>query len=262
MRKYLDLMDEILKNGEPRSDRTGVGTLSLFGYQLRFDLSLGLPIVTTKKIILKSVIHELLWILSGDTNIKALNRHNVNIWNEWANKDGELGPIYGKQWRAWQADDYEIDQVTDVIKSINNHPQSRRHIVSAWNVGDIDYMALPPCHTLYQFYVSNNKKLSCQLYQRSCDIFLGGPFNIASYAILTHIIAQQCNLDVGELILTFGDVHLYKNHISQAKIQMARKPFKLPQLQLNHHPIDDYHFCDFNIVNYKHHPPITAPIAV
>lgn len=264
MHAYLKLLDTILHQGQEKTDRTGTGTLSLFGYQMRFDLQQGFPLVTTKKLHLKSIIHELLWFLKGDTNIAYLNQHGVSIWDEWADEAGNLGPIYGKQWRSWtNAQGQEIDQITKVIQEIKINPDSRRLIVNAWNVGELDQMALTPCHALFQFYVAN-QKLSCQLYQRSADVFLGVPFNIASYALLTHMIAQQCHLEVGEFIWTGGDCHLYLNHIEQAKLQLSRQPFPLPQLEIKRCPpsIQDYCFEDFSILNYQAHPSIKAPIAV
>lgn len=280
MKQYLDLLSHVLLNGDSKSDRTGTGTLSVFGHQMRFDLSKGFPLVTTKKIHLKSVIHELLWMLSGDTNIKYLNDNGVKIWDEWADSIGELGPIYGEQWRSWPNfydcdftdPDIEgnclmvagkIDQISNVIESIKNNPDSRRHIVSAWNVSCIEDMALPPCHCFFQFYVNNNK-LSCQLYQRSTDVFLGLPFNIASYALLTHMIAQQCDLEVGEFIHTSGDTHLYSNHIEQAMLQLTRQPLPLPKLIIKRKPdsIFDYKYDDFEIVEYSPHPHIKADVAV
>ncbi|MEO1052498.1 MAG: thymidylate synthase [Bacteroidota bacterium] len=264
MRQYLDLMQDILDNGAKKSDRTGTGTLSVFGRQMRFDLSEGFPLVTTKKLHLRSIIHELLWFLSGDTNIKYLNDNKVTIWDEWADEDGNLGPVYGHQWRSWPTPDgQQIDQITQVINSIKNNPDSRRHIVSAWNVSEVNNMALPPCHALFQFYVAEGK-LSCQLYQRSADFFLGVPFNIASYALLVHMFAQQCDLEPGEFVWTGGDVHLYTNHLEQAKLQLTREPKQLPSLAIKRKPasIFDYQFEDFEILNYEAHPTIKAPIAV
>lgn len=264
MKQYLNLLDYLLKHGSQREDRTGVGTLSIFGYQMRFDLNYGLPIITTKKLHLRSIIYELLWFLRGDTSTKYLKEHNVSIWDEWAGEEGELGPIYGKQWRGWEASNgREIDQISWVIDQIKNDPNSRRHIVSAWNVGDIEKMALAPCHALFQFYV-NNGKLSCQLYQRSADTFLGLPYNIVSYSLLTHMVAQQCELDVGDFVWTGGDVHLYLNHIEQAKLQLSREPFPLPKLYIKRKPdsIFDYKYEDFVILNYQAHSHIAAPIAV
>jgi thymidylate synthase len=264
MKNYLDLMREILETGAKKTDRTGTGTLSVFGRQLRFDLSQGFPLVTTKKLHLKSIIYELLWFLNGDTNVKYLNDHGVTIWNEWADANGELGPVYGSQWRSWPAPDgRHIDQITQVINQIKQKPDSRRHIVSAWNPAEVDKMALPPCHALFQFYVADGK-LSCQLYQRSADYFLGVPFNIASYALLTYMFAQQCDLLPGDFIWTGGDVHLYSNHLEQAQTQLSRSPLPLPSLSIKRRPnsIFEYQFEDFEIVNYQSHPAIKAPIAV
>ena len=264
MKQYLDLLQYILDNGIEKNDRTGVGTRSVFGYQMRFDLQNGFPLVTTKKLHLRSIIYELLWFIHGDTNIKFLHDNNVSIWDEWADENGDLGPIYGKQWRRWEGKDGKvIDQLSWVINEIIKNPNSRRLIVSAWNVAEISEMKLPPCHVLFQFYVANNK-LSCQLYQRSADVFLGVPFNIASYALLTHMIAQVTGLQVGEFIHTFGDVHLYLNHIEQAKLQLSREPFPLPQLKLNPDikNIDDFKFEDIEIINYQAHPSIKADVAV
>ncbi|HNY76246.1 MAG TPA: thymidylate synthase [Bacteroidales bacterium] len=264
MKQYLDLLQYILDNGIEKNDRTGVGTRSVFGYQMRFDLQNGFPLVTTKKLHLRSIIYELLWFIHGDTNIKFLHDNNVSIWDEWADENGDLGPIYGKQWRRWEGKDGKvIDQLSWVINEIIKNPNSRRLIVSAWNVAEISEMKLPPCHVLFQFYVANNK-LSCQLYQRSADVFLGVPFNIASYALLTHMIAQVTGLQVGEFIHTFGDVHLYLNHIQQAKLQLSREPFALPQLKLNPNVknIDDFKFEDIEILNYQAHPSIKADVAV
>jgi thymidylate synthase len=257
-------MNDILENGSLKSDRTGTGTLSVFGRQMRFDLTQGFPLVTTKKLHLRSIIYELLWFLNGDTNIKYLNDNNVTIWDEWADEKGELGPVYGHQWRSWPAPDgRSIDQISQVLKQLRQKPDSRRHIVSAWNPAEVDKMALPPCHALFQFYVADGK-LSCQLYQRSADFFLGVPFNIASYALLTHMFAQQCDLTAGEFVWTGGDVHLYTNHLEQAKLQLGREPYPLPQLEIKRRPesIFDYRFEDFEIVNYQSHPGIKAPIAV
>jgi thymidylate synthase len=264
MKQYLDLMGEILERGARKTDRTGTGTLSVFGRQLRFDLSAGFPLVTTKKLHLRSIIYELLWFLRGDTNIKYLKDNGVTIWDEWADENGELGPVYGHQWRSWPAPDGKsIDQISQVVDQIKSKPDSRRHIVTAWNPSEVDKMALPPCHALFQFYVADGK-LSCQLYQRSADYFLGVPFNIASYALLTYMFAQQCNLLPGEFVWTGGDVHLYSNHIDQARLQLERKPFDLPQLNIRRKPetIFDYAFEDFEILNYQSHPSIKAPIAV
>jgi thymidylate synthase len=263
MQQYLNLLDHILKTGTRKSDRTGTGTLSTFGYQMRFDLSEGFPAVTTKKLHLKSIIYELLWFLNGDTNVKFLNEHGVSIWDEWADEEGNLGPIYGKQWRNWQSNDKVIDQVSEVINLIENNPDSRRMIISAWNVGEIEKMALPPCHVLFQFYVADGK-LSCQLYQRSADVFLGVPFNIASYALLTLMIAQVTNLEPGEFVHTFGDAHLYLNHLDQAKLQLTRKPRTLPQMIINPEIKDifKFKFEDFQLINYDPHPHIKAKVAV
>jgi thymidylate synthase len=264
MKQYLDLMNEILEKGAKKTDRTGTGTLSLFGRQLRFDLSEGFPLVTTKKLHLRSIIYELLWFLRGDTNIKYLNDNGVTIWNEWADENGELGPVYGHQWRSWPAPGGKsIDQISQVIGQLKQKPDSRRHIVTAWNPAEVDKMALPPCHALFQFYVAEGK-LSCQLYQRSADYFLGVPFNIASYALLTYMFAQQCDLMPGEFVWTGGDVHLYSNHVEQARQQLERKPFALPQLNIKRKPesIFDYEYNDFEILNYQAHPSIKAPIAV
>lgn len=263
MRQYLDFLKYICDHGIKKSDRTGVGTLSCFAYQMRFDLSQGFPLVTTKKLSLRSIIHELLWFLRGDTNIKYLQEHNVTIWDEWADNDGNLGPVYGKQWRAWKtADGRTIDQISNVVEQIKKNPDSRRLIVNAWNVGEVDKMAIPPCHLLFQFYVANGR-LSCQLYQRSADAFLGVPFNIASYSLLTHMIAQQCNLTPGEFIWTGGDCHLYINHLEQTKLQLSREPFPLPTLKLTKRDsLFDYQFEDIEIINYQSHPAIKAEIAV
>jgi len=264
MKQYHDLCRHILENGEEKSDRTGVGTISVFGYQMRFSLQQGFPMVTTKKLHLKSIIYELLWFLNGDTNIKYLKDQGVSIWDEWANEKGELGPVYGYQWRSWPGrDGVKIDQISKLIEQIKNNPDSRRHMVTAWNPADVDRMALPPCHALFQFYVSRGK-LSCQLYQRSCDTFLGLPFNIASYALLTHMVAQQCNLGVGDFVWTGGDVHIYHNHIDQVNLQLTREPYPLPTLNIKRRPdsIFDYQFEDFEILNYQSHPGIKAPIAV
>ncbi|GIX27365.1 thymidylate synthase [Pelomicrobium sp. G1] len=264
MRQYLDLMRHVLEHGVRKPDRTGTGTLSIFGHQMRFDLSRGFPLVTTKRVHLKSVIHELLWFLKGDTNVRYLQERGVTIWDEWADENGDLGPIYGYQWRSWPAPDgRHIDQVSRVVREIKENPHSRRLIVSAWNVAELDKMALTPCHALFQFYVAEGR-LSCQLYQRSCDVFLGLPFNIASYSLLTHMVAQQCDLAVGEFVWTGGDVHLYLNHLEQARTQLAREPYPLPRLRILRKPpsIFDYAFEDFEFVNYRHHPAIPAPIAV
>ncbi|MBT3419858.1 MAG: thymidylate synthase [Euryarchaeota archaeon] len=264
MDEYLRLINHILENGEEKGDRTGTGTLSVFGYQMRFDLSKGFPMVTTKKVHLKSIIHELLWFIKGDTNVKYLQENGVRIWNEWADENGDLGPVYGKQWRDWKDNNGRtIDQLEQVIDMIKNNPNSRRIIVSAWNVGELDEMALMPCHAFFQFHVANGK-LNCQLYQRSADVFLGVPFNIASYAILTHMIAQICGLEAGTFVHTLGDAHLYTNHLEQAKLQISREPMPLPTLKLNPdiENIDDFKFEDFEVINYQHHPHISAPIAI
>lgn len=264
MKQYLDLMKDILETGASKTDRTGTGTLSVFGRQLRFDLSDGFPLLTTKKLHTRSIFIELLWFLKGDTNIKYLHDHGVTIWDEWADENGDLGPVYGHQWRSWPAPHGQtIDQITNVINQIKQKPDSRRHIVSAWNPAEVDKMALPPCHAMFQFYVADGK-LSCQLYQRSADYFLGVPFNIASYALLTHMFAQQCDLLPGDFVWTGGDVHLYTNHIEQAKLQLSREPFALPQLNIRRKPasIFEYQYEDFEILNYQTHPGIKAPIAV
>src|SRR3989339_765690 len=264
MQQYHDLLKHILANGVAKTDRTGTGTISCFGYQMRFDLAKGFPLVTTKKLHLKSIIYELLWFLKGDTNTKYLTDHGVSIWNEWANENGDLGPVYGKQWRSWEgADGKVIDQITDVLHQLKHNPDSRRMIVSAWNVGELSQMALMPCHSLFQFYVADGK-LSCQLYQRSADVFLGVPFNIASYALLTMMMAQVTGLQVGDFVHTLGDAHLYLNHTEQALTQLDRAPRALPSLKLNPsvHSIFDFKFEDFEIVNYDPHPAIKAPIAV
>lgn len=271
MRQYLDLLQHILDKGVHKSDRTGTGTQSCFGYQMRFDLQDGFPLVTTKKLHLKSIIYELLWFLKGDTNIAYLKEHNVRIWDEWADKDGNLGPVYGKQWRSWEgADGNTIDQVTELIQQIKRNPDSRRLIISAWNVADLSKMALMPCHNMFQFYVApslsegGKGRLSCQLYQRSADVFLGVPFNIASYALLTMMIAQVCDLEPGEFVHTFGDVHIYSNHVDQVKLQLSRKPFPLPIMKLNSSVKDifDFKFEDFVLENYQSHPAIKAAVAV
>ncbi|MGD0710751.1 MAG: thymidylate synthase [Bacteroidales bacterium] len=263
MRQYLDLMDHVLNTGTKKEDRTGTGTLSVFGYQMRFNLQEGFPLLTTKKLHLRSIIHELLWFLQGDTNIRYLKDNAVSIWDEWADANGDLGPVYGHQWRSWNAGDKSIDQISQVIQLIKNNPDSRRIIVSAWNVGEIEKMALPPCHALFQFYVADNK-LSCQLYQRSADIFLGVPFNIASYALLTLMIAQICDKQPGDFIHTLGDAHLYLNHIEQTKLQLSRDVRPLPQMVINSEVKDifSFKFDDFKLINYDPHPNIKAPIAV
>jgi thymidylate synthase len=264
VRQYLDLLRHIRDGGARKDDRTGTGTLSVFGYQMRFDLRDGFPLVTTKQLHLRSIIHELLWFLKGDTNVRYLHDHQVTIWDEWADERGDLGPVYGKQWRRWRtADGAEIDQLARVVEEIKRNPNSRRLVVSAWNVGELDRMALLPCHALFQFYVAGGR-LSCQLYQRSADVLLGVPFNIASYALLTHMVAEQCDLAAGELIWTGGDCHLYLNHLEQADLQLSRTPFPLPQLAIRRRPptLFDYEFEDFEIRNYRHHAAIKAPIAV
>jgi len=264
MQQYLGLLKHILDNGVYKSDRTGTGTQSCFGYQMRFDLQQGFPLVTTKKVHLRSIIHELLWFLKGETNIQYLKENNVSIWDEWADENGELGPVYGKQWRSWEGKDGKIvDQISDLIKQIKSNPDSRRLIISAWNVTDLPEMALMPCHTLFQFYVANGK-LSCQLYQRSADVFLGVPFNIASYALLTLMIAQICSLQPGDFIHTFGDVHIYSNHLEQVNLQLSRTPYPLPTMKLNPavKSIFDFKFEDFTLENYRSHPAIKAPVAV
>ncbi len=264
MRQYLELLNHLLENGTTKTDRTGTGTLSVFGYQMRFDLAKGFPLVTTKKLHLKSIIHELIWFLNGDTNIAYLKDNGVSIWDEWADEQGNLGPVYGHQWRSWgNPDGTTVDQISEVIEQIKNMPDSRRMIVSAWNVSDVGNMALPPCHAFFQFYVADGK-LSCQLYQRSCDVFLGVPFNIASYALLTHMFAKATGLEVGEFIWTGGDVHLYSNHIEQAKLQLTRSPYDLPKLKILREvdSIFDYRFEDFEILGYQAHPHISAPVAV
>jgi thymidylate synthase len=264
MQPYLDFLKTIRDQGIEKKDRTGTGTRSIFAYQMRFDLQKGFPLVTTKKLHLNSIVHELFWFLQGDTNTAYLKNNNVSIWNEWADENGNLGPVYGKQWRAWETKDGKtIDQISEVVQQIKSNPDSRRLIVSAWNVGDLSKMALPPCHLLFQFYVANNK-LSCQLYQRSADAFLGVPFNIASYALLTHMVAQQCHLKVGEFIWTGGDCHLYLNHLEQVDLQLTRTPYALPQLQFARQPASlfDYRFEDIQILNYEAHPHIKATVAV
>jgi thymidylate synthase len=264
MKQYLDLMKHTLENGARKDDRTGTGTISVFGYQMRFDLSQGFPLLTTKKLHLKSIVYELLWFLRGETNIKYLTDHGVTIWNEWADASGDLGPVYGKQWRRWEtADGRSVDQISGVISQIKTNPDSRRLVVSAWNVGELDKMALQPCHAFFQFYVAGGK-LSCQLYQRSADIFLGVPYNLTSYALLTHMIAEQCELEAGDFIWTGGDCHIYLNHLEQVKLQLSREPFPLPRLVIKRKPesIFDYRFEDFEIANYQAHPHISAPVAV
>lgn len=264
MQQYLNLLQDILDKGNDKTDRTGTGTRSLFGYQMRFNLREGFPMVTTKKLHLKSIIYELLWFLKGDTNVKYLQEHGVKIWDEWANAEGELGPVYGKQWRSWEgANGKTFDQITDVVNQIKKNPDSRRLIVNAWNVADLPDMALSPCHCLFQFYVADGK-LSCQLYQRSADVFLGVPFNIASYALLTLMIAQVCDLEPGDFIHSFGDVHLYNNHLEQAVLQLSRTPYALPTMKINPAVKDIYSFRfeDFELENYEFHPHIKAPVAV
>jgi len=264
MQQYLNFLKHISENGSEKTDRTGTGTLSVFGHQMRFNLQDGFPMVTTKKLHMKSIVHELLWFLQGDTNTKYLTDNGVRIWNEWADEDGNLGPVYGAQWRSWPTrDGNTIDQISNLIQQIKTNPNSRRLIVSAWNVGELDNMALPPCHLLFQFYVANNK-LSCQLYQRSADSFLGVPFNIASYSLLTHMVAQQCDLDVGEFVWTGGDCHIYTNHIEQVALQTSRTPYALPTLKILRKPdsIFDYKFEDFVIEDYECHPHIKGVVAV
>jgi thymidylate synthase len=264
MRQYLDFLRHIKQHGARKDDRTGTGTLSVFGYQMRFDLAAGFPLVTTKKLHLRSIIYELLWFLTGDTNVRYLHEHDVSIWDEWADQDGNLGPVYGRQWRSWPtADGRHIDQLANVIQQLKNNPNSRRILVSAWNVGELDQMALLPCHALFQFYVAGGR-LSCQLYQRSADALLGVPFNVASYALLTQMLAQQCDLEVGEFIWTGGDCHLYLNHLEQADLQLSRAPYPLPTLVIRRRPpsLFDYTFEDFEILDYRYHAAIKAPIAV
>lgn len=264
MQQYHDLLKHILANGVAKTDRTGTGTISCFGYQMRFDLAKGFPLVTTKKLHLKSIIYELLWFLKGDTNTKYLTDHGVSIWNEWANENGDLGPVYGKQWRSWEgADGKVVDQIADVLHQLKHNPDSRRMIVSAWNVGELSQMALMPCHSLFQFYVADGK-LSCQLYQRSADVFLGVPFNIASYALLTMMMAQVTGLAYGDFVHSFGDVHIYNNHLEQVQLQLSRDPFPLPTMTLNPaiKNIFDFDFSDFTLENYQCHPAIKAPVAV
>ena len=264
MQQYLNLLQHIIDNGAEKTDRTGTGTKSCFGYQMRFNLAEGFPMVTTKKLHLKSIIYELLWFLNGDTNIKYLNENGVRIWDEWADKNGDLGPVYGKQWRSWEAPNgVVIDQISELIEQIKKTPDSRRLIVSAWNVGDLSKMALMPCHNMFQFYVADGK-LSCQLYQRSADVFLGVPFNIASYALLTMMIASVCGLEYGDFVHSFGDVHLYNNHVEQAQLQLSRKPFPLPTMKINKEVKDifSFQFSDFTLEHYESHPSIKAPVAV
>jgi len=264
MKQYHELMQHILDNGVQKGDRTGTGTLSVFGYQMRFDLSEGFPVVTTKKLHLRSIIHELLWFLKGETNIKYLKENGVSIWDEWADENGELGPVYGSQWRNWPTPDgNHIDQISQIIDQIKNTPNSRRIMVSAWNVSDVPNMALPPCHALFQFYVADGK-LSCQLYQRSADVFLGVPFNIASYALLTMMVAQVCDLEPGDFIHTLGDAHLYSNHMEQTELQLSREHYRLPKMKINPavKNIFDFKFEDFELVDYQYHPHIKAPVAV
>lgn len=264
MKQYLDLMRTILDEGHYKADRTGTGTYSIFGYQMRFDLQKGFPLLTTKKLHLRSIIYELLWFLRGDTNIQYLHDHNVTIWDEWADERGDLGPVYGKQWRSWEAPDGRvIDQITNLIEQLKRNPDSRRLIVSAWNPADVDQMALPPCHTMFQFY-ANDGQLSCQLYQRSADVFLGVPFNIASYALLTMMVAQVCGLEAKDFVHTFGDAHIYSNHVEQAKLQLSREPRPLPQMRINPDvkSIFDFQYEDFTLENYDPHPHIKADVAV
>ncbi len=264
MRQYLDLLDHVLTTGVAKHDRTGTGTVSTFGYQMRFDLGAGFPVLTTKRLHLRSIIGELIWFLRGDTNIGWLNEHGITIWDEWADADGDLGPVYGHQWRSWPTPDGRtVDQIAAVVESIRTNPDSRRHIVSAWNVADVDKMALPPCHTMFQFYVADGR-LSCQLYQRSADVFLGVPFNIASYALLTHFVAQVTDLQPGEFVHTLGDAHLYVNHLDQARLQLSREPMALPTLRLNpaRRALDEFEIEDIELVGYLAHPSIKAPIAV
>ena len=264
MLQYLEFLRHIRRSGAVKADRTGTGTLSVFGYQMRFDLSQGFPLVTTKKLHLRSIIHELLWFLQGDTNVKYLRDNAVTIWDEWADADGNLGPVYGKQWRSWPtADGASIDQLSRILEQIKTNPDSRRLLVSAWNVSELDQMALLPCHALFQFYVAN-KRLSCQMYQRSADALLGVPFNIASYALLTHMVAQQCDLDVGDFVWTGGDCHVYSNHLDQVEVQLSRNPYPLPHLHIRRKPpsLFEYSFDDFDVQNYVYHAAIKAPIAV
>jgi thymidylate synthase len=264
MRQYLDLLSHVMENGTDRMDRTGTGTRGVFGYQMRFDLADGFPMVTTKKLHRKSIIHELLWFIAGDTNVRYLQENGVRIWDEWADEDGDLGPVYGKQWRRWEGPDGRlIDQLSNVVEAIKTNPYSRRHIVTAWNPADVDGMALPPCHSLFQFFVADGK-LSCQLYQRSADIFLGVPFNIASYALLNHMVAQVCDLDVGDFVHTFGDAHIYHNHFEQVREQLTREPMSLPRLSLNPDvkTIDAFTYNDIKLTGYKSHPHIAGKVAV
>ena len=264
MKQYLDMLQYIFDNGSSKGDRTGTGTISVFGYQTRYNLQAGFPILTTKRLHLRSIIHELLWMLDGQSNIADLNKNGVRIWNEWADDDGDLGPVYGVQWRSWKTSDgHTVDQISQVIEQIKHNPDSRRMIVNAWNVGEIEAMALPPCHLLFQFYVSEGK-LSCQLYQRSADVFLGVPFNIASYALLTQMVAQVCDLEAGDFVHTFGDLHLYNNHIDQARIQLAREPYPLPRMEINPQikSIFDFKYEDFRLVDYQSHPHIKAEVSV
>jgi thymidylate synthase len=264
VKTYLELLRAVRERGQPKGDRTGTGTLSLFGWQMRFDLAIGFPLVTTKRVHLPSVVHELLWFLRGDTNIRYLKEHGVSIWDEWADENGDLGPVYGRQWRAWGArGGRQIDQLASVVDTLTRNPDSRRMIVSAWNVGELEQMRLLPCHALFQFHVAGGR-LSCQLYQRSADVFLGVPFNIASYALLTHLVAQQCDLAVGDFVWTGGDCHLYVNHLEQADLQLSREPLPAPRLQLKRRPASlfEYQAEDIEFVNYQHHAPIKAPVAV
>lgn len=264
MKQYHDLMKRVLAEGIERVDRTGTGTLSVFGHQMRFDLSAGFPLVTTKQCHLPSIVHELLWFLMGDTNIAYLKENGISIWDEWADEQGDLGPVYGYQWRSWpDPSGGHVDQIANILDSIRNHPHSRRHVVVAYNPAFVDEMALPPCHAMFQFYVADGK-LSCQLYQRSCDVFLGLPFNIASYSLLTHMIAQQCDLNVGDFVWTGGDTHLYLNHLEQTELQLSRQPYALPRLSINRKPdsLFDYRYEDFEIKDYQAHPHIKAPVAV
>lgn len=264
MKQYLDLLDHVMKTGVRKSDRTGTGTISVFGYQMRFNLGEGFPLLTTKKLHLRSILHELLWFISGETNIRYLKENGVSIWDEWADENGNLGPVYGSQWRSWPASDgRKIDQLRMVMDSVRKSPDSRRHVVSAWNPGELDRMALPPCHLLFQFYVANGK-LSCQMYQRSADIFIGVPFNIASYSLLTMMMAQVCDLKPGEFIHTLGDAHIYLNHIDQVKLQLTREPYKLPEMKINPDVKDifNFRFEDFKLENYQAHPHIKGDIAV